>query len=559
MSEKELIQKDLEETEKRQKQEQVRNLERYHYLKDNGYILFETITGSQAHGTNTEKSDIDKAFVYILPENDILGMRYTEQLKIHKDFMGYEIRRFLELLRKGNPTVLELLHSPEDCVLIKHPAFDLLLTEKNSFITESCEDAFFGYARQQRTKAEGLEKLQNWEITRVVKKTPIDFCKVPVGYDAIPIERWLTDKNLEQKFCALSAVTNCKDLYAVFYDYEAHRCFSELLPLEKREVYKSERKEKGLSMGFGYKGIAFEDSNDIRLSNIPFEERKHHLCHMSYNKDGYAKHCKDYTRYQKWLVDRNEARWADNQAHGHQYDVKNMMHFMRLIKIGTEIAEGKGIQIRRPDAQELLKIRRGEVSIHEIFEKSDEMLTEMKKLFQNANLPGEVSLEFIHNLLVDIRKHFYKEKFTYSSLIENKEAQNVFFQKRFGNLSELQSLMKSKIDECLKEDYDGNVRELLDDYNHAWLNVITNEWPKENGEDVDQENLYIVKSTRDKVTVACGGDWQEGRQFDIVMWGDDAIIINVSPVEDRNHNDDIQYEDFLKQLGYEIPDESDED
>lgn len=559
MSEKELIQKDLEETEKRQKQEQVRNLERYHYLKDNGYILFETITGSQAHGTNTETSDIDKAFVYILPENDILGMRYTEQLKIHKDFMGYEIRRFLELLRKGNPTVLELLHSPEDCVLIKHPAFDLLLVEKNSFITESCEGAFFGYANQQRKKAEGLEKLQNWEVTRVEKRTPIDFCKVPVGYDAISVERWLTDKSLEQKFCALSAVTNCKDLYAVFYDYEAHRCFSELLPIGKREVYKTERKEKGLSMGLGYKGIAFEDSNDIRLSNIPFEERNHHLCHMSYNKDGYAKHCKDYNRYQKWLIDRNEARWADNQAHGHQYDVKNMMHFMRLIKIGTEIAEGRGIQIRRPDAQELLKIRRGEVSIQEIFEKSDEMLAEMKRLFHNSNLPEEVSFEFIHKLLVDIRKHFYKEKSTYGALIENKEAQNVFFQKRFGNLSELQSLMKSKIDECLKEDYEGNVRELLDDYNHAWLNVITNEWPKENGEDVDQENLYIVKSTRDKVTIACGGDWQQDCQFDIVMWGDDAIIINVGPVEDRNHNNDIQYEVFLKQLGYEIPDESDED
>ena len=161
MSEKELIQQDLDELAIKQEQEQLRNLERYHFLKENGFILFETITGSQAHGTNTETSDIDKAFVYILPEDDILGIEYKEQLKIHKDFMGYEIRRFLELLRSGNPTILELLNSPEDCVLIKHPSFDFLLSEKEKFITKACENSFYGYARQQRTKAEGLEKLQN--------------------------------------------------------------------------------------------------------------------------------------------------------------------------------------------------------------------------------------------------------------------------------------------------------------------------------------------------------------------------------------------------------------
>ena len=94
MSELELIEQDLQEKAKEQQQEQLRNLERYHWLKANGYVIFETITGSQAHGTNTPASDIDKAFVYVLPEDDILGMGYKEQLKIHKDFMGYEIKRF---------------------------------------------------------------------------------------------------------------------------------------------------------------------------------------------------------------------------------------------------------------------------------------------------------------------------------------------------------------------------------------------------------------------------------------------------------------------------------
>ena len=115
--------------------------------------------------------------------------------------MGYEIRRFLELLRTGNPTVLELLNSPEDCLLVKHPAFDILLNKKDKFVTKACENSFYGYAKQQRQKAEGLEKLQNWEVNRVTKKTPLDFCYVVEGYDAIPIKNWLDKRGLDRFRC----------------------------------------------------------------------------------------------------------------------------------------------------------------------------------------------------------------------------------------------------------------------------------------------------------------------------------------------------------------------
>jgi uncharacterized protein len=563
MSEKELIEKDLQEKAQEQRQQELRNLERYHFLKENGYILFETITGSQAHGTNTETSDIDKAFVYILPEEDILGVRYKEQLKIHKDFMGYEIRRFLELLRHANPTILELLNSPEDCILIKHPAFDWLINEKDKFITKACENSFFGYARQQRTKAEGLEKLQNWEVNRVTKKSPIDFCSVVRGYDTMPLTYWLEKQGLDQKFCGLAAVNHCRDLYAVFYDHEAHKAFSELVPEAERETYRAMKVAEGATMGFGYKGVAFEDSNDIRLSNIPFEEREQgFICNMSYNKDGYMKHCKDYKRYQDWLENRNENRWVEIKGHGQQIDGKNMMHFMRLVIIGREIAQGKGIRIRRPDAQELLKIRRGEVSLRELFDKSDEILSEMKKLFQDSNLPTEVSEDFVHELLVKIRKDFYSKQAAYGVFVENKEATNTFIQKRFGNLSPLQFLMKEKIDEAVREVYNGDFSEFVESYDNAWLNVIPRDmWPESRISDTDEyesadtENVRILGANREKVTVIMGGDWQVGVQFDIVMWADGAAIINVREPEDTDA--DVRYEEFLKLLGYTIPEDED--
>jgi len=566
MSEKELIQKDLDELALKQEQEQIQNLERYHFLKENGFILFETITGSQAHGTNTETSDVDKAFVYILPEDDILGTEYKEQLKIHKDYMGYEIRRFLELLRKGNPTVLELLNSPEDCILIKHPAFDILLNQKENFVTKVCENAFYGYAKQQRTKAEGLEKLKNWEVNRVTKKGPLDFCYVVEGYDAIPVKNWLDNRGLDQLFCALTAVNHCRDLFAVFYDNEAHAAFSERIPLEEREDYKARKKALGETMGLGYKGIAFEDSNDIRLSNIPMEERKKSICHLSYNKDGYRKHCDDFNKYQKWLENRNENRWVEIKGHGQSIDGKNMMHFMRLVIIGREIAEGKGIQIRRPDAKELLKIRRGEVSLQELFDTSDAILSDMKKLFQNSDLPDEVTEKFLHELLVKIRKSFYKE-YPFEAVV-NVESTNPFMLKTYKGDSELYHFIKNRIAEVVTDSFGGDFISYAEDAQTSILMdgfvYNSNRWPRtrntnqpEKLERVNLENFSVIKMDRDKISVMAGGDWQDPIQFDIVVWDDTLAAINIKFVNDWKEG--IDREVVLKKLGLEVPDESDED
>lgn len=562
MSEKELIEKDLNDLAYKQEEEQIKNLERYHYLKEHGFILFETITGSQSHGTNTDSSDIDKAFVYILPEEDILGIRYKEQLKIHKDFMGYEVRRFLELLRSGNPTILELLNSPEDCILVKHPAFDILLNQKDKFITKACENSFYGYAKQQRSKAEGLEKLQNWEVNRVSKKGPIDFCSVPVGYGFRPMTDWLKEKNLDQMFCGLAAVDHCRDLYAVFYDHEAYKSFSKFVEESEREEYRLKKIDAGDSMGFGYKGIAFEDSNDIRISNIPKEERTSgFICHTSYNKDGYTKHCKDYKRYENWLINRNETRWVEIKGHGQQIDGKNMMHFMRLVLVGREIAQGKGIKIRREDAGELLKIRKGDVPLQELFDNSDIILNEMKSLFQNSNLPNEVSEDFIHKLLVDIRCKFYANVASgYSKDTINIEAENSFMLKRFGIFSELYDFINNKIVEQFTNNQEHNFVEFLESSSSSIIMngfiYNSNRWPdtrnsiQKRRERVSCENFSVLKMTRDKISVMCGGDWQDPIRFDIVVWQDTLAAINIEYAD--KWSDGIGSIEFFKQLGHTI-------
>jgi predicted nucleotidyltransferase len=389
----------------------------HEYLVENGLILFETIVGSQAYGTQTPTSDIDKKFVYVLPEDCILGTGYVEQINVNKDYVGWEIRRFLELMGSNNPTVLELLNSPEDCIVSKHPLFDLIISHKEDFITKICKDSFGGYARQQISKAKGLNKKQNWEKDKVTRKDVLDFCYVIEGQKSIPWKVWCVEKpkygveyvKYENKFCGVVNVPNARDLYAVYHDEVAQACFSENLSEEDREEGKRYYSEP---YALGYKGLVKSgegantaESNQLRLSSIPKGETP--ICNIVYNKDAYTSHCKDYKEYQEWLANRNETRYVETQEHGQRIDGKNMMHCIRLIRMAQEIGRGKGIQVRRPDAQELLSIRRGEVDLDNLIQMADQAIEEMDNIFDNSDLPKKVDAGLVNNLLVKIRREFY--------------------------------------------------------------------------------------------------------------------------------------------------------
>ena len=376
--------------------------------------LYLVVRGSHAYGTNIETSDTDYAGVFIQSEEDILGNKYVEQISDDKnDIIIYEIRRFLELLGSNNPTVLELLNTPEDCVIYKDPIFDLVLNDREKFISKVCAKSLGGYAKQQISKAKGQNKKQNWEKDKVTRKEVLDFVYVIEGEKSIPWKVWNEDKKYEEKFIGVVNVPNARDIYAVYYDFIARNMFSENISEKTRIILIKLQKESGQPMGFGYKGLVKNgeginsaESNQLRLSSIPKDEEP--ICVVTYNKDGYTQHCNDYKSYQTWLEQRNESRWVDVQSHGQKIDGKNMMHCMRLIQMSREIAEGKGIIVRRPNAKELISIRKGEVDLQTLIDKVEKEIVEIDKLFEESNLPDIVDNKLIHNLIVKIRKEIYK-------------------------------------------------------------------------------------------------------------------------------------------------------
>ena len=85
-------------------------------------------------------------------------------------------------------------------------------------------------------------------------------------------------------------------------------------------------------------------------------------------------------------------------------DGKNMLHCIRLIEMSKEIAMYKTLIVRRPNAKDLIKIRKGELNLQEIIDKTDQLITEVEDAFEKSSLPESINRDLINNLLLDIRK-----------------------------------------------------------------------------------------------------------------------------------------------------------
>lgn len=345
-------------------------------------LIFKAIVGSQAYGTAIPTSDIDYKGIFLSDRKDLDGFTYKEQIEVGKDECYYEIKRFLQLAQTANPTILELLYSPEDCILTTGKQYELLLSHRHKFLTKQCANSFGGYAIAQIKKARGLDKKMNYEKSRIERKTPLDFCYIYEDGKTVPVIHWL--KGRKQENCGLAKLNHIKDCYALYYDYT--------------QDYEPTNR---LSRDYQYKGIIGEDSNEVRLSSIPKEATVEAM--LYFNKDGYSMHCKDYREYQEWLENRNTQRYVDTTTHGQQIDGKNLMHCVRLLDMAMEIAVYGTIKVRRANAKELLRIRRGEVPLERILEESEEKIKDLDALFAKSSLTDEVNKDWVNELLLEIR------------------------------------------------------------------------------------------------------------------------------------------------------------
>lgn len=405
-----------------------------------GLLLYKYKRGSLAQGTFIEgKSDIDTCSVYLAPPDQLLGLGFDYQDEVSDekhDNVAWEFNKFMRLLLKSNPTVLEALFVDDEFVDYEHPIITELKKSRDKFVTKACFNSFGAYAVSQIKKARALgKKCLNDNGKEVERRTALSFCYTYYNQGSTKIENWLSYRGLRTEFCGLNKIPNMHDDYGVFYDWGAHfeavgyqaidavRYFKE----KNREYASGEkyRDDEKYCLGrylveeyqikfddistlnrkpIGYRGIfKNDDSTEVRLSSIDDKNDKP-ICHMSFNQNGFVKHCKDYKDYKDWVKNRNPIRYAENKEKN--YDAKHISHSFRLMNMCIEIAENKGFNVNRRniDRDFLLDVKMHKYNYDEIIELLDEKKVEMDNAIAKSTLPNDVDVDFVNDFAIKIRK-----------------------------------------------------------------------------------------------------------------------------------------------------------
>jgi hypothetical protein len=312
-----------------------------------------------------------------MPKRKFYGLEYIPQVSNEtNDIVYYELGRFVELLIRNNPSMLEMLATPEDCVLFRHHVMNSL--PLSLFLSKLCKDSFGGYAHTQVRKARGYNKKMMNPMDKE-RKSITDFCYVIEAQHSRPLMEWLKEKQLQQSHCGLASVPHANGVYAIFYDAQGLR---------------------------GYRGIVSgEQANEVCLSSI--EEGQEPLAHLYFNKDGYSAYCKAYSEYWDWVEKRDEERWLMNDTHGKGYDAKNMMHTIRLLQEAEEILRDGVLQPRRSNREELLAIKAGAYEYEQLLQMSEDLMQRIEHAWLNSKLPETPDSKRIEAILVTIRNELY--------------------------------------------------------------------------------------------------------------------------------------------------------
>lgn len=324
-------------------------------------LIFLTLAGSHAYGMNTAKSDKDYRGVFFLPEQLCMSPFFTceqiEQFREEKDSVVYELKKYFKLLVDQNPNILELLwvdlafeqHVTHPWEELKNHRWDLLCT-KSKF-------TFSGYAMAQLKRIKGHNKwINNPQPLRRPKE--VDF--VSVVWNSTPFKRY----NKEVPFKGYTAWSLGNDIYG-------------LMSLDDADVVWHDIHEALVSKPV----VELQESD----TSFNFD------LIVKFNKQLYKEAVDNWQHYWTWKKERNETRSALEEQHG--YDTKHAAHLIRLLRMGNEILEGKGVIVLRPDAEELLDIRNGKYKYEELIKEAEGLDSRLNDMYKISKLPHEIDLK----------------------------------------------------------------------------------------------------------------------------------------------------------------------
>lgn len=145
-------------------------------LGDN--LIFLTLGGSYAYGTNVETSDIDVRGIVLNSKSEILlGRDFGVFTDNKTDTTVYSLNKIIQLLSNCNPNVIEMLGNQE--TLFMSEIGQMLFDNRDLFLSKKCVNSFGWYANQQlwRLNNKAVRKVSDTEREgHILKSMQHAFC-----------------------------------------------------------------------------------------------------------------------------------------------------------------------------------------------------------------------------------------------------------------------------------------------------------------------------------------------------------------------------------------------
>jgi hypothetical protein len=304
--------------------------------------------GSHLYGTNTPLSDIDIKSVYIPSADDIVLQKVKGSISVkrnkligEKNFAGeideeiYSLQKFFQLVSEGQTVALDLLFSNSESWISHTPEWLEIIANRHRLITRKSE-AFIGYCRQQAKKygIKGSRVAAAREVLNFLKSCSNEY----LGLNSKLI-RW---SNSIDEFVSLSS----------------NKEFINIVEIEQNSGTKT----------------TFLDVCGRKLS--------------------YTASLKNAIEVVQRLVDEYGQRAL--QAESNQgIDWKSLSHAVRIGQQAVELFQTKNITFPRPNADFLLKIKKGELPYVQVAEIIENLFEEVEEAARNSDFPEDVDKEWI--------------------------------------------------------------------------------------------------------------------------------------------------------------------
>lgn len=354
------------------------------------------LAGSRAYGTHTETSDVDYKGIFIAEPNYYFGSARIEQsqgfeghtfrgnlngethrLYLTRDTEFFELRKFFKLAQENNPSILDALYSPE--IYYQGEVGKILVSQRDMFLSKAAKFRYAGYAHSQIQK---IERHRKWLLNPPKKEPdPKDFGMT---------SELMVSKSELYAFCEyLFYLTKTR----IEYCEGAELLTAEFIHLLRenadfKQIYKDNIIPSALVEYTAELASTSKEFVTLMQQAKAYQNAKDH-----------------WDSYQQWKTNRNKDRASLEAKVG--YDTKHAMHCIRLMRMGCEILQGKGVIVDRReagDADELRAIRLGDYSFEHIQEMVKNYNEELETSYKESQLPHRPPSAEIENLCVELTK-----------------------------------------------------------------------------------------------------------------------------------------------------------